>query len=53
MSASHADRRKEKSMLTTYMAFQNDSGAGYVINEPAVPYKQLSQMGQALGTRYN
>jgi hypothetical protein len=25
------------------MAFQNDSGVGYVIDEPAVPYKQLSQ----------
>jgi hypothetical protein len=33
----------EQNNLTTYMAFQNDSGAGYVINEPAVPYKQLSQ----------
>ncbi len=29
--------------LTTYMAFQNDSGVGYVVNEPAVPYKQISQ----------
>jgi hypothetical protein len=28
--------------LTTYMAFQNDSGAGYVVDEPAVPYKQIS-----------
>jgi hypothetical protein len=29
--------------LTTYMAFQNDSGVGYLIDEPAVPYKQISQ----------
>jgi len=29
--------------LTTYMAFQNDSGVGYVVDEPAVPYKQISQ----------
>jgi hypothetical protein len=25
------------------MAFQNDSAVGYVVNEPAVPYKQISQ----------
>ena len=29
--------------LTTYMAFQNDSGVGYVLNEPRVPYKQITQ----------
>lgn len=29
--------------LTTYMAFQNDSSVGYVINEPAVPIKQITQ----------
>jgi predicted CXXCH cytochrome family protein len=33
----------QQNNLTTYMAFQNDSGVGYVIDEPAVPYKQLSQ----------
>jgi hypothetical protein len=29
--------------LTTYMAFQNDNSVGYVIDEPAVPYKQITQ----------
>jgi predicted CXXCH cytochrome family protein len=29
--------------LTTYMAFQNDSSVGYVLDEPAVPYKQIAQ----------
>ena len=29
--------------LTTYIAFQNDSGVGYVVDDPAVPYKQISQ----------
>lgn len=33
----------QQNNLTTYMAFQNDSGVGYVINEPAVPYKQIAQ----------
>lgn len=33
----------QQNNLTTYMAFQNDSGVGYVIDEPAVPYKQISQ----------
>jgi len=33
----------EQNNLTTYMAFQNDSAVGYVVNEPAVPYKQISQ----------
>lgn len=33
----------QQNNLTTYMAFQNDSGAGYVYDQPAVPYKQLSQ----------
>lgn len=33
----------QQNSLTTYMAFQNDSGVGYVINEPAVPYKQITQ----------
>jgi len=29
--------------LSTYMAFQNDSGAGYILDEPLVPYKQITQ----------
>jgi hypothetical protein len=29
--------------LATYMAFQNDAAAGYVLDEPFVPYRQLSQ----------
>lgn len=29
--------------LNTYMAFQNDSAAGYVYDQPAVPYKQIVQ----------
>jgi predicted CXXCH cytochrome family protein len=29
--------------LVTYMAFQNDRGVHYVIDEPFVPYRQLSQ----------
>jgi len=33
----------QQNNLTTYMAFQNDSAVGYVVNEPAVPYKQISQ----------
>jgi predicted CXXCH cytochrome family protein len=33
----------QENSLTTYMAFQNDSGVGYLIDEPAVPYKQISQ----------
>jgi len=33
----------QQNNLTSYMAFQNDSGAGYVIDEPLVPYKQISQ----------
>lgn len=33
----------QQNNLTTYMAFQNDSGVNYVINEPAVPFKQISQ----------
>jgi predicted CXXCH cytochrome family protein len=30
--------------LQTYMAFQNDSSTNYVVDEPLVPYKQLSQV---------
>jgi hypothetical protein len=33
----------QQNNLTTYMAFQNDSGAGYVVNQPSVPYKQITQ----------
>jgi len=33
----------EQNNLTTYMSFQNDSAVGYVVNEPAVLYKQISQ----------
>lgn len=29
--------------LNTYMAFQNDSSVGYVIDQPNVPYKQITQ----------
>ena len=30
--------------LNTYMAFQNDSSVNYVLDEPMVPYKQLTQV---------
>ncbi len=30
--------------LQTYMAFQNDSSTNYVVDEPLVPFKQLSQV---------
>ncbi len=33
----------QQNNLTTYMAFQNDNEVGYVFDQPAVPYKQLSQ----------
>ena len=33
----------QQNNLTTYMAFQNDSSVGYVFDQPAVPYKQISQ----------
>ena len=33
----------QQNNLTTYMAFQNDSSVGYVVDEPTVPYKQLTQ----------
>jgi predicted CXXCH cytochrome family protein len=29
--------------LTTYMGFQNDAAVAYVLNEPAVPFKQITQ----------
>jgi hypothetical protein len=34
----------QQNNLNTYMAFQNDSSAGYVIDQPLVPYKQISQV---------
>jgi predicted CXXCH cytochrome family protein len=33
----------QQNNLTTYMAFQNDNGVGYVLDQPAVPYKQITQ----------
>jgi predicted CXXCH cytochrome family protein len=33
----------QQNNLATFMAFQNDSGAGYVLDEPEVPYKQITQ----------
>jgi len=33
----------QQNNLNTYMAFQNDSGTGYILDEPNVPYKQISQ----------
>jgi len=33
----------QQNNLTTYMAFQNDSAAGYVVDEPFMPFRQLSQ----------
>jgi hypothetical protein len=34
----------QQNNLQTYMAFQNDSSVGYVVDDPAVRYKQLSQV---------
>jgi hypothetical protein len=34
----------QQNNLTSYMAFQNDSSTGYVLDEPNVPYKQISQV---------
>lgn len=34
----------QQNNLKTYMAFQNDSSTNYVVDEPLVPYKQLSQI---------
>ena len=34
----------QQNNLRTYMAFQNDSGTGYILDEPNVPYKQISQV---------
>jgi predicted CXXCH cytochrome family protein len=33
----------QQNNLTTYMAFQNDNAVGYVLDQPVVPYKQISQ----------
>ena len=33
----------QQNNLLTYMAFQNLPGVGYFLDEPAVPYKQISQ----------
>jgi len=33
----------EQNNLNTYMAFQNDSAVGYVVNQQLVPYKQIGQ----------
>ena len=33
----------QQNNLTTYMAFQNDSSTNYVVDEPVVPWKQLTQ----------
>jgi predicted CXXCH cytochrome family protein len=33
----------QQNNLDTYMAFQNDSGPNYVLEEPFVPYKQITQ----------
>jgi len=56
----------QQNNLTTYMGFQNDSSVGYFIDEPAVPYKQITQaywadssytikqrLGLNLGLTYN
>jgi predicted CXXCH cytochrome family protein len=34
----------QQNNLSSYMAFQNDSSVNYVVDEPNVPYKQLSQV---------
>lgn len=33
----------QQNNLATYMAFQNDSATGYILDEPLVPYKQIAQ----------
>jgi predicted CXXCH cytochrome family protein len=33
----------QQNNLKTYMAFQNDSATGYIVDEPLVPYKQIVQ----------
>lgn len=33
----------QQNNLATYMAFQNDFATGYILDEPLVPYKQITQ----------
>ncbi len=33
----------QQNNMLTYMAFQNDSATGYILDEPLVPYKQITQ----------
>ncbi|HKM80051.1 MAG TPA: cytochrome c3 family protein [Candidatus Acidoferrum sp.] len=33
----------QQNNFTSYMAFQNDSATGYILDEPNVPYKQITQ----------
>jgi len=33
----------QQNNLNTYMAFQNDSATGYILDQPLVPYKQITQ----------
>jgi predicted CXXCH cytochrome family protein len=33
----------QQNNLTTYMAFQNDPAVNYLVDEPTVPYKQITQ----------
>ncbi|HYM74435.1 MAG TPA: DmsE family decaheme c-type cytochrome [Candidatus Dormibacteraeota bacterium] len=33
----------QQNSLKTYMAFQNDNATGYILDEPLVPYKQITQ----------
>ncbi|MGA8224801.1 MAG: cytochrome c3 family protein [Candidatus Acidiferrales bacterium] len=43
----------QQNNLNTYMAIQNDSSVGYVLDEPFVPYRQISQTYWAgLGARF-
>ncbi len=33
----------QQNNMLTYMAFQNDNATGYILDEPLVPYKQITQ----------
>ena len=33
----------QQNNLSTYMAFQNDPAVGYVLNQPVVPFRQITQ----------
>lgn len=33
----------QQNNMKTYMAFQNDNATGYILDEPLVPYKQITQ----------